>query len=139
MKVMEINAARSLASWLDVGALAAAVWRISGAGEDREDRKAAAGIDLVYRKVWMRSWTANHPMPVHPDVPLLVLAYCDTPRREETWRRLSEGLEVAPSAEVVAMEIQERAWREGINWDEVEEQLESIYGEDQYNVYTPWR
>lgn len=139
MKIMDINEARSLASWLNVGALAASVWRLSEAGEQREDRSAAAGINLAYGKVFLRTWQSDQLMPTHPDVPILILAMCNSCQREKTWERLSEGLEVPPSEDVVAAEVQERAWREGIDWDAVEEQLENIYGEDLYNVYTPWR
>lgn len=122
--------ARSIVSWLDFGAITASVWRLAE-GEDGSDRKAAGGIDLIHGKVWLQSWSVDREMPSDPNIPVLVLAYCDTQQREKTWRRLSRGLEVPPSEDVVFEEVQERARREGVDWRHVELQLERIYGESQ--------
>ncbi len=129
--------ARAIIYHLDAARLAQQVWRAAIralAEEGAPFRLAAAALDLTDGTVRIesyRSWGG-----VEMDENLIVLAYADRTRVEDTVRRLSEGCEVPPSAEIVEEEVGRAADSVGISWRGIEMQLRLAYDFDAYE-YPP--
>jgi len=133
--MISVEDARSIIYHLDATRLARRVWRAAarslaaeGAASPGADggapfRLAAAVLDLhdgTLRVRCYRSW-GGVKMPEG----LVVLAYVDRTRVEDTERRVSEGCEVPPSSVVIEEFVARAAEGDGVglSWRTIETQL----------------
>lgn len=124
MKVMSIEEARHIIRWLDMGDLARKVWRAAG-----DEGYAVGALALSSRRVIIVSWPAGEKSPPVGE-PLVVLVSCEPGAHSDMRRKLSEGMEVGFSDEVVEEAVVEDVGKEFF-YERIEEQLRQIYGESQ--------
>ncbi len=89
---------------------------------------AAVGLDLETGDLRLVAWASDEEPP-ESETPILVLAAFAAAERADHRRRLSEGLDVALSEEVVEEIVARAAARRGASWARLDEKLDAAYEE----------
>ena len=129
MRVIDPAEARQIVAELDAGKLARDAWRASAPDGSGRGRFALVALDMVSAELVLVAWP-ERAAPPSPAFPLVVLVSSDSAAHERTRKRLSTGLDVPSSAEVVEETVVRDAQREAEAWTHVEEQLARIYASE---------